>query len=755
MTATPDRIRGDTSVPRASVFPVAMFVTRVTRHRCCRRHDVVILSQDRDGAGVQGKLHVRREPMGEALLRRPALQAVRGLLPRQRVLRGTGADGGTGRRVQQQPVRVLRDQHVGGREARADDRPVSAGRVDGTGRAGQVRERRPRQPGDRVPGDRRRHGAHVPERVLRVVPRRAAARDVLETGVPVLGRGRGRRAAVRARRERVRRRHAVPRGPVVLRGLPEPHAAAVRAGAAAAGAGRAAAAVSPGPGGGRVPGRGGPRAGRAVRRVRVHRVRERARGGRPRVPEPGLRAVQRRAGGAGPAVHAAGAAGRGHQRGDAVRVRRAAQAGPVRAGRAVRRAARPVRQPAARRHRAGRVLDVRGGARGRVRRAVRGQRHRVRVRVQDAAAVPAAGRRGGRGPAGRVHRVRGRAGARARAVRVRRVARVRGRRVLRGVGRRAARAPRHVRGGGARRAAQPARQEPGQPVREPAARLRRVPGRRARRRARRPPAAVPARRARHPLRVPVRVRVDVRHVGRRVVRAPLVREEAARGRRPPDRPVRRVLGVRVARPGRVHRARRHAPGVRRARAAGPAARLPARLLVRQPARAGRAVRAARRRRHTRQLRVVRRRRAAGGHVPRPLPAPLAVRHRGQPVPRQPARLRAPVAHDGPGLGVRAGGRGHRQRRGAHRQHRAQRAPRAVHIPRVRLRLGRRALRVRPPARRRRQHRHRSHRHHVVRRFRRARRRRHGQRHRRRGRRLVVPVNGRRGVSIFFFYFFFL
>lgn len=237
-----------------------------------------------------------------------------------------------------------------------------------------------------------------------------------------------------------------------------------------------------------------------------------------------------------------------------------------------------------------------------------------------------------------------------------------------------------------RRPEEPARQELGQPGRQPAAGLQRLPGHRHGGRAARPGRAVPGVRARHAVRLLGRVRVDVRHVGRRVDRAVRVHQEAARGHGQTERPLRRVLGVRVARARRVHGARRRAPAVRRGRAAGAPAQLPARLLVPEPAVAGGAVRAAGRHHDRRQLRVVRRRRAADSHVRRRL-GRVAVRggrRSRQPVAQEPQDLRAAVADDGPGVGVRAGRRGHRQLRRLDAVHRVQLVPGRVHIRSVRL-----------------------------------------------------------------------
>lgn len=324
--------------------------------------------------------------------------------------------------------------------------------------------------------------------------------------------------------------------------------------------------------------------------------------------------------------------------------------------------------------------DVRGVRARRIRRPVVGQRYRVRVRVQAASAVPVSGRRGQR-LAGGVRRRRRRVhGARVRVVLgVRRRDRLGD--VRRGAGRALGAVLRRR-----RRSEEPARQEPGQPGRQPAAGLQQLPGHRVAGRAARARRAVPGVRARHAVRFPGRVRVDVRHVGRRVDRAVRVHQETARVHRQTERPLRRVLGVRVARASRAHRAGRRAPAVRRGRAAGAAAELPARLLVPEPAVAGGAVRAAGRHHDRRQLRVVRRRRAADRHVRRRSGHVVRARRRrrGQPVPQEPEDLRAAVVDDGPGVGVRAGRRGHRQRRRLDAVHGAQLAPGRVHIHSVRL-----------------------------------------------------------------------
>lgn len=69
-----------------------------------------------------------------------------------------------------------------------------------------------------LPGDGRQHGTRLPERVLRLVPRRTAARRVLETGVHVFGTGRSGRGHGPPG-ERVRSHPVVPARSMVLRGL--------------------------------------------------------------------------------------------------------------------------------------------------------------------------------------------------------------------------------------------------------------------------------------------------------------------------------------------------------------------------------------------------------------------------------------------------------------------------------------------------------------------------------------------------------
>lgn len=165
------------------------------------------------------------------------------------------------------------------------------------------------------------------------------------------------------------------------------------------------------------------------------------------------------------------------------------------------------------------------------------------------------------------------------------------------------------------------------------------------------------------LRFPGRVCVDVRHVGGRVDRATRVHQEAPGGRRQAQRPVRRVLGVRVAHAARPRRVRRRAAAVRGTRPARAWAQLSVRLLVPELAVTGRAVRAAGRRHRCRQLRVVRLRRQADRRVRRRL-AQVRDRRpvsRRQPDLQEPQDLRATVADDGTGVGVWVGRRRCRQR----------------------------------------------------------------------------------------------
>lgn len=561
-----------------------------------------------------------------------------------------------------------------------------------------------------VSGDRRRRRPRVHERLLRVVPWRTASRRLLEAAVPVLRTGRWTGAEERPARRRRRPDAAAPGRPVVLRGLRPIDAAHVHRSAGAARRGACVAAVRPvrGRAGGWVSGGRAGRAGPGLRVVHVRGVREHGQRRRTercaRVPECRLRAVQRCAG--KPYDVPAAAATVAPRIPDAVLVKvgggghRWRASGPLCAGRDLRRAGGqvpgrdPGRATAGHRDRVPRACRVRAG---RVRCPVAGQRDRLRVRVQETRAIPGRAVAGRLGVAG-VHRGRGRSAvARVLAVRVRQVPVVRGIRGLGHVGRGADRASGAVRQWW--RAEEPAGQEPGQPVGQPATGLRELLGHRCGRSVRGRLVAVRRVRARHALRVPGRVRVDVRHVGRRVVRAARVHQEAARGQRPPDRPVRRVLGVRVARARRAHRTHRR-PAAARARRRGrvhgrvPAA-LAAQLLVPEPAVAGRAVRGAGRRDRGRQLRVVHRRRPADRHVGRGA-QPSVIVHGRQPVARQPARVRPPVADDGPGVGVRAGRRRHRQRRRVDGQHGAQLVAGRVHIPRVRLQLGRDARAGRVP-----------------------------------------------------------